>query len=269
MENPRNLDDIIFEKRNKAYGAYYLRKNYNTFLMKALVLGSTAFILLFGGAFTYNNYILPKSNHTQVKDGTWVVLPPPVEPPIKKIQIEQPITEKKIETQASIIYLPPRAVIDATDIIETPPPAPKEMDGKIISNKTVEGKEGDFIIPPDAPEISKVIKIDTPDEQKIFIAVEQQPEFPDGQKELYKFLSKNIHYPEQAVRANVSGKVYVSFVVELDGTIANVRITKGIGFSCDEEAERVIKLMPKWTPGKQNGKNVRVFYNMPVVYQLN
>ncbi len=269
MKNTENFDDIIFENRNKAYGAYFLRKNYSNYLTRAVIIGSSCFVLLFGGAFTYNKYILPNLTPINLNKGTWVILPPPVEPPIEIPETTPPPPENKIDSPASISYLPPQAVVDDMPIIETPPPSLDEMEGKAISNVTFDGPESDLMIPPAVvPEITKKIDLDTPDEGKVFVAVEQQPQFPDGDKALYKFLSYNIQYPQAAARANVSGKVYVKFVVEKDGSIGNVEITKGIGFGCDEEAERVIKLMPKWTPGKQNGKAVRVYFNMPVVYRL-
>jgi TonB family protein len=105
-------------------------------------------------------------------------------------------------------------------------------------------------------------------EEPIFNAVENNPEFPGGTAAMYKFLGENIKYPKTAQRANVSGRVFVKFIVEKDGSIAVVEVMKGIGFGCDEEAKRVIMSMPRWKPGLQNGKNVRVYYNMPVVYKL-
>ena len=102
----------------------------------------------------------------------------------------------------------------------------------------------------------------------IFTAVEENPEFIGGRVEMYKYLGENIQYPAAAQRANVSGRVFVKFIVEEDGSIGDVVVMKGIGFGCDEEAIRVVKSMPKWKPGVQNGKNVRVYYNMPIVYKL-
>ena len=269
MKNTENFDDIIFENRNKEYGAYFLRKNYSSYLTRAMLIGSSCFILLFGGAFTYNKYIVPNLTQNEIEDGTWVILPPPTEPPIEIHKVTPPPPEQVIEQPASISYLPPIAVVDEKEIIESPPPNIDDMEGKTLSNITTEGPETDLLIPPPvALEITKKIDLDIPDEGKVFVAVEQQPQFPDGEKALYRFLSENIHYPQAAARANVSGKVYVKFVVESDGSIGNVEIIKGIGFGCDEEAERVIKLMPKWTPGKQTGKAVRVYYNMPVLYRL-
>ncbi|MCP9762234.1 M56 family metallopeptidase [Lacihabitans soyangensis] len=122
--------------------------------------------------------------------------------------------------------------------------------------------------PPPPPPIARLSSSENVGSKPIFTAVEQSPEFFGGQTEMYKYLGQNIQYPADAQRANVSGKVFVKFIVEDDGSIGNVEVMKGIGFGCDEEAIRVVKSMPRWKPGVQNGKNVRVYYNMPIVYRL-
>ena len=129
-------------------------------------------------------------------------------------------------------------------------------------------KEEKVGIPPPVPlleEADATLKIQ---KKEIFTAVEQNPEFIGGQAKMYQYLGENIKYPAAAQRANISGRVFVKFVVEDDGAIGDVEVMKGIGFGCDEEAIRVVKSMPKWNPGVQNGKNVRVYYNMPIVYKL-
>ena len=104
-------------------------------------------------------------------------------------------------------------------------------------------------------------------EESYFI-VELMPEFPGGDAELFKFLSKNIKYPQIARESGIQGKVLVGFIVEPDGSISNVKVRKGIGKECDEEAMRVVKSMPKWTPGRQRGKAVRVSYSIPIYFRL-
>jgi TonB family protein len=94
------------------------------------------------------------------------------------------------------------------------------------------------------------------------------PEFPGGEKGLMEYVSNNVKYPEEAKNKNIAGRVFVSFVVEKDGSINEVKVLRGIGGGCDEEAVRVIKSMPKWKPGKQNGKPVRVNFQMPFVFKL-
>lgn len=106
------------------------------------------------------------------------------------------------------------------------------------------------------------------DATPIFTVVEEQPEYPGGNAEMFKFLAQKIKYPTAASKANVQGKVFVSFVVTTDGDIEDVQILKGIGFGCDAEAARVVSKFPKWTPGKQNGKAVNVKYIVPINFQL-
>jgi TonB family protein len=106
-----------------------------------------------------------------------------------------------------------------------------------------------------------------PDEE-VFVFVEELPEFPGGSEARLKFLQENLNYPQQAKEKGIQGTVYVKFVVEKDGSISDAKIIRGIGAGCDEEVLRVVKLMPKWKPGKQRGKAVRVYFNMPVKFTL-
>jgi len=98
--------------------------------------------------------------------------------------------------------------------------------------------------------------------------VEEMPSFPGGEAERNKFLADNIVYPQQATENGIQGTVYVSFVVDSKGNVTDVKVLRGIGGGCDEEAVRVVKMMPQWHPGKQNGKNVRVLFNMPIYFKL-
>lgn len=106
------------------------------------------------------------------------------------------------------------------------------------------------------------------DNERIFTVVEEQPEYPGGNAEMFKFLARNIRYPTRASKADVQGKVFVNFIVTSDGNIKDVKILKGIGFGCDEEAIRVISKFPKWTPGKQDGKAVSVKFTVPINFML-
>jgi len=98
--------------------------------------------------------------------------------------------------------------------------------------------------------------------------VEQMPEFPGGQDALFAYIGKNLNYPETAIEEGIEGVVFLSFVVGQDGSISNVNVMRGIGGGCNEEAVRVVKGMPKWKPGHQRGKAVRVKYNLPIRYKL-
>ena len=115
-----------------------------------------------------------------------------------------------------------------------------------------------------APEIEEEEVV----EQEVFTIVEQMPSFPGGDAKMYEYLGKNIKYPQIARETGIQGRVFVNFVVEPDGSVSNVKVLRGIGGGCDEEAMRVVKAMPKWTAGKQRGKAVRVSYTLPVVFKL-
>ena len=106
------------------------------------------------------------------------------------------------------------------------------------------------------------------DTDQVFQVVEVDPEFPGGMEALIKYLSENIKYPEQAKKDKIQGRVYISFVVEKDGSVADAKVLRGIGGGCDEEALRVVNAMPKWTPGKMRNTPVRVQFNLPVAFKL-
>ena len=105
-------------------------------------------------------------------------------------------------------------------------------------------------------------------EQEVFQIVEEMPAFPGGEQKLLEYVAKNVKYPQIARESGIKGRVFISFVVEPDGSVSNVKVLRGIGGGCDEEAMRVVKAMPKWKPGKQRGKAVRVSYMLPINFQL-
>ncbi len=103
---------------------------------------------------------------------------------------------------------------------------------------------------------------------KVFEKAEVMPEFPGGEQAMMDFVAKNVQYPKEAMEKEISGRVLVGFIVEKDGSISETEVVKGIGGGCDEEAVRVVKAMPKWKPGKEKGKPVRVSYIMPIFFKL-
>ena len=166
-----------------------------------------------------------------------------------------------------------------TDIVEPPPPPPPEVPEVTTLINVVDDEqkiENDFVVNAEVTEETKNVEItqvkveeeEEVAEEPIFTVVESEPEFPGGMEALYKYLAQNIKYPQLARENGITGKVYVTFVVEKDGSIANPRILRDIGGGCGAEAIRVVKSMPKWTPGKQRGKAVRVQFNLPVNFNL-
>ena len=103
---------------------------------------------------------------------------------------------------------------------------------------------------------------------KVLEKVEDMPEFPGGEQAMMDFVGKNVQYPKEAMEKEISGRVLVGCIVEKDGSVNEVKIVRGIGGGCDEEAVRVVKAMPKWKPGKEKGKPVRVSYMMPIFFKL-
>lgn len=116
----------------------------------------------------------------------------------------------------------------------------------------------------EAPEIEEEEIV----EAEIFTVVEQMPEFPGGAAEMTRFIQKNIKYPMMARESDIQGRVYINFVVEPDGSVSNVTVMRGIGGGCDEEAVRIVNMMPKWNPGKQRGVAVRCSFTVPIVFRL-
>jgi periplasmic protein TonB len=161
--------------------------------------------------------------------------------------------------------------------VKPPPPAPVKQVVKINiveDNITV---DDDINIDAEADQNTEVqeyiapVKTDeeeSAEEAQIFMVVESMPEYPGGEAALYAYLAENIKYPQMAKESGIQGRVFVTFVVERDGRVTDVRVLRGIGGGCDEEAIRVVQGMPKWTPGKQRGKSVRVQYNLPVKFTL-
>lgn len=171
----------------------------------------------------------------------------------------------------------PEEIIPITEqkVKPPPPPPPKQTLVINIVEDDVEIEDDDIDIDADADmdtEVEEYIPIEMEEEEinetEIFTVVESMPEFPGGEAELYKYLSKNIVYPTMAQESGVQGRVYVTFVVETDGSITDIKILRGIGGGCDEEAVRVVRSMPRWNPGKQRGQPVRVQYNLPVRFVL-
>lgn len=173
----------------------------------------------------------------------------------------------------------PEEIIIQTDIQEPPPPPPPEVPEVTTVINIVENDQeikNDLVVDAGLNEDTKNIAIapviveeeEEVKEEEIFTVVENEPEFPGGMEALYKYLAQNIKYPQLARENGITGKVYVTFVVEKDGTIANPKILRDIGGGCGAEAIRVVKAMPKWSPGKQRGKAVRVQFNLPVNFNL-
>ncbi len=149
-----------------------------------------------------------------------------------------------------------------------PPPAPTTLLEIVDDEEEIEEVEIEDQEIKEDTQVEIVQRVEVVEEDQIFTIVEEMPSFPGGEGKLFEFLGKNIKYPQMATDAGISGVVYVTFVVGKDGKINDVKVLRGIGGGCDEEAVRVVKSMPAWKPGKQRGKAVTVQYNLPIRFTL-
>ena len=270
LNSTSTLDDIVFANRNQAYGAYDLRKTYPKTITRALIIGAVLFTL---GVLTPTiiTALTPEKKEVSMQEVDLMKLPPPpIDPNEPPPPPPPPVELPKVNT---VKFLPPEVKPDEEVPEETPPPAVEELKEAVAAEKTQEGDPNaeEVIAAPEASAAPTKVEVAVeaaPKEEEIFTVVEQQPEFSGGMAALGQYLSKNLRYPAAAQRANVAGKVFVSFVVNTDGSIQDVQILKGLGFGTDEEAQRVVKGMPKWRPGKQSGRPVRVKYNLPINFTL-
>lgn len=256
-----SFDDMVFEGRNKNYGAYFLRQIYEKHVKRASIIAILASVAAISAPFIYN-YIQSKLPQEAYKIEEVTLLDEP--PSIDKTQPPPPPATPPPPLKSTVQFVPPVVKKDE-DVPEEKVPTQEDLKDKDPGPKTEEG-DPDGVDPGLSDDGDKG-KAGEPEPQ-IYTYVEQMPEFDGGIEELYKYLGKNIKYPPMAQENDITGKVIVQFVVGVDGKISNVEVLKGIGFGCDEEAMRVIKNMPPWTPGKQNGKSVPVYYKLPVKFQL-
>jgi periplasmic protein TonB len=186
----------------------------------------------------------------------------------------------KVEAIQRVADNTPEEMIEITQQENTPPPpAPPQQTTiiQIVEDDVDIDEEIDIDVEADQnTEVQEYKPVEDlgntqeeEEEVQIFTVVESMPGFPGGEAARIQYLNDNIKYPQMARESGIQGRVFVTFVVERDGSVTDVKVLRGIGGGCDEEAVRVIKNMPKWDPGKQRGKPVRVQFNMPILFKLN
>jgi len=255
--------DVVFSGRNKAYGAYELRRDNGKNTLKALWIGIVFFVLAISANTIINmvSGFIPAAK-PKVKITNVVLSPPP--PDLKKPPPPPPPEPPKPKVDQ--VKFPPPVVKPDVEVKEKPPTV-KELEVADPGQKNLKGdSKADVVIEDPVGTSDKKVTEDDPN--KIFTAVEQNPEFPGGLDAFYKYLGKTIRYPAVARENNTQGRVVVSFVCERDGSLTDIKVARGIGDGCDEEAIRVIKASPHWKPGIQNGRPVRVMYSVPINFTL-
>jgi len=265
-----SLDEVIFLGRNKAYGSYTLRKIYQKNMLRGVAIGILLFALLLATPFI--SQLLGKAfkKPDKLVYSPIVLAQPPAIDPEKKFIPPPPPPPPPVQKQIRLI--PPK-VVETKELPNTPPLPPDIPKDANIGTTDVKGDLNAFkftppvdIAPPPPPKEKEVEK--PKEDRTVFITVEQNPEFPNGEAALFKYLSSNIKYPTIARENGIEGTVFLGFVIERDGSITDVKIKRAVGGGCSEEAMRVVQLMPKWKPGKQQGKAVRVAFTIPVKFKL-
>lgn len=262
--------DLVFKNRNKAYGAYQLRAESSSITTKALVIAGSVFILLFAGPSVYRK-MYPVQIEPDISSMTEVdMIQPPVTATPPKEKMDLPKAEPSAE-KLKTVKLPSKiVVIDRPEVDETPPSL-DQLENAVVGQTTQSGTATHESATPAAASSGNGEGVIPAADNTVYdgSVIEKYPEFEGGMAAWAKFIQRNLRYPEEAMEKETQGKVFVSFVVEKDGSISNVSVIKGIGNGCDEEAIRVIKKSPKWKPGQQHNTTVRVRYTMPLAFMLN
>jgi protein TonB len=257
--------DVVFAKKNKNYGAYALRQSNAVNTTKSLLIASAIFILMFVGPKIYALIagILPAPPPEKMIEVT-MQEPPPINPDVKTPPPVEPPPPKEDQ-----VKFPPPIVKPDNEVRDEEPPKMEDLKKADPGQKTIEGDPtADIVQIAPAGEGPKQSKIVEDNQIYSFVSMENPPTYPGGMDKFYKSLGDNIKYPPMAQEQNIQGNVFVSFTVEKDGTLTDIKIDRKLGYGTDEEAVRALKLTKRWNPGMQNGKPVRVKYNIPIKFSL-
>lgn len=255
-------NELVFENKNKNYGAYDLRKKYNRTVNIALLITGLSFIFIVSFPMILD-WIQQQTEELVVPiDNTVVDLTAP--PPIDEAEPPPPPPPPP-PVMETVKFTPP--VVTDDEVIDEPPPLQTEETPQ-ISTETQEGTGDDIIIIPD-----EGTGIVAPVKDEIFTIVEQMPSFPGGDAAMMKWIRDKIEaigYPQMEKEAGISGTCYVTFVIDKDGNVVDSKILRGVsgGPGYDKVALTVVKAMPKWAAGKQNGRSVSVQYNLPIKFTI-
>jgi periplasmic protein TonB len=272
--------DLVFENRNQTYGAYELRKNYDRTMVKALLVASFLFVSAVSGPFIYQQVRTadPLNTADVLADDpderiVRISLPPKQREAPKPETLPAPAAAKTpAAPQHTVKYTDMRAVPanQATD----EPPSMVDVQHAAVGLENISGTEvtgnGETVSNTGTQGTGIGTGEGNPDGNELVntALLEKLPEFPGGLEAFAKFLRKNLRYPSAAAESGLQGRVMVSFVVEKDGTLTDLTVLRGLGMGCSEEALRVLKKSPAWSPGIQNHRKVRVMYTLPVVFSL-
>ena len=256
--------DLVFEGKNKSYGAYKMRGTSSKRHVLAFII-----IILFVVFVAFLPFLI-KTVQSVVKGNEQIT----TVTELSKLEQEIPEDIKVYKEQAppppliknTIKFTPPvitdDALVNEADEMKSQADLNESKTAISVADITTGSDDKNAIDIADLQD-NKVVA-----EEKPFYAVEQDPTFPGGEAEFNKFINENLRYPTSAAELGIEGRVLIRFVVSKTGEVTNIELIRGIDPSCDKEALRVVKLMPKWIPGRQNGRNVPVYFTLPIVYKM-
>lgn len=251
-------DDLVFAARNKAYGAYMLRRAYARRLVLAVGMSTTMIAVL----------LVTPEIISRFKGATGNIICALPEPPVIQLTYVPPIVPREVQPQRAQTLVRTERTNTTIQVVSEPvePPAPEQSTATLVTDgEPGEGQgvpDGIGAVPTDIPVIVEE------DKDKVWDHVETPPMYEGGMEALMKFVKKKLRYPASARRQGIEGTVFVSFVVMGDGSVSQVKVLRGIHVECDEEAARVISLLPSWKGGKQNGRQVAVRMVLPLKFSL-
>ncbi len=276
----REWNDMIFADKNKEFGAYQIRKKSDrrhNMAMLFMLIGLAVVCVLVVALNKYSEYRAEQAALELQEQREKMMAAQLAEQQQEEEEIEEPEEQKFEQPEVTVpeevlatVQVTQIAIVDADKVKnEVMDMDTQKEDNTARGVVTQEGSDdADKFQAVQEQVVVKEPEPEKPKEEEIFVAVEQQAEFPGGQAALMKWLSNNVRYPETAQQNDVQGRVIVKFVVEKDGSIGAATILKGVDKDLDREALRVVKKMPKWQPGKNNGVAVRSYFNLPVVFKL-
>jgi protein TonB len=264
--------DLVFKNRNKTYGAYELRKNNAETTVKAFLYATAFFCLLVITPWLID--LISKTNPAAENNEPMRIIEVKLQAGINQVKSERkpaPKAPAKPVQHKSIPYASMTVVPE--NQTESDIPTQEQLMDAVISTMNTNGAENQSLNPIEIQEeISNTTENSAlpADNMELYTTdgIERYPEFPGGQSAFINYLSRNLRYPEAAFERGIQGKVLISFIIEKNGRISNIKILRGIGYGCDEEAIRVLEKSPEWKPGMQNKQKVRVAYTLPINFSL-
>lgn len=273
----REWTDLIFDGKNKEFGAYQLRsqsaRRHNLAMISVVVVIIVALLLslLVSRIERAEETIVGEAEQEMVNVDTTQDDMEEQEEEVPEERFEEPEVEEVLpEEVLNTVKVTEIAIVEDSEVTkEDEVKTQEDLTQTATAFGATDNDQGtDDVTVVKELKDEVVVEEKKPEPEQIFTAVEEAPKFPGGDAELYRFLSKNIRYPEMAQQNNIQGRVTVQFVVEKDGSIGQVKVVRGKDPDLDKEAMRVVKMLPKFIPGKMNGQAVRVWYTLPVNFKL-